>query len=123
MPKPANSTVIEGAWQVDSYVRDGDVVPLTGTLLMTAGRWSTLYFVPQPGTDQRWGSAEAGRYTFENGVLTFRHELTFQGSGEKIPVIDTASTTVESCSIELSSKTLKIRFPSGNKIHCSRYSK
>jgi hypothetical protein len=29
---------------------------------------------------------------------------------------------VESCLIELSSETLKIHFPSGNVIHCSRYS-
>jgi hypothetical protein len=122
MQKPTNSMVIEGAWHVDSYARDGDVVPLTGILLLTSGRWSTLYFVSQPGTDQRWGSAEAGRYTFENGRLTFHHELTFQGGAEKLSVIDVASTTVESCSIELSSETLKIHFPSGNVIHCSRYS-
>jgi hypothetical protein len=114
--------VIEGAWRMDSYARDGEVVPLTGILLMTSRRWSTMYFVPQPGTDQRWGSAEAGRYTFENGRLTFHHELTLQGGAGKILVIDAASTTVESCAIELSSETLKIRFPSGNVIHCSRYS-
>lgn len=114
--------VIEGAWHVDSYVRAGETLALTGILLMTSGRWSTLYFVPQPGTGQRWGSAEAGRYTFENGRLTFHHELTFQGGAGKIPVIDAASTTVESCAVELSSTTLKIYFPSGNVIHCSRYS-
>jgi hypothetical protein len=113
---------IEGAWRVDSYVRDGVAVQLIGTLLMTSGRWSTLYFVPQPGTDQRWGSAEAGRFTFEAGRLTFYHELTFQGGEEKTPAIETASTTVESCSVELSSETFKIHFPSGNVIHCSRYS-
>jgi hypothetical protein len=114
--------VIEGAWHVDSYVRDGVVIQLIGTLLMTSGRWSTLYFVPQPGTDQRWGSAETGRYTFEDGRLTFHHQLTFQGGAQKTLVIETASTTVESCPVELSSETLKIHFPSGNVIHCSRYS-
>jgi hypothetical protein len=114
--------VIEGAWHVDSYVRAGETLRLTGILLMTSSRWSTLYFVPHSGTDQRWGSAEAGRYTFKNGRLTFHHELTFQGGSGEIPVIDAASTTVESCTVELSSKTLKIYFPSGNVIHCSRYS-
>jgi len=121
MPKPTKSA-IEGAWHVDSYVREGDEVSLTGTLLMTSGRWSTLYFVPQPDSDRPWGSAEAGRYTFEDGRLTFHHQLTFLAGAEKIPLIDTASTKVESCSIELSSETLKIHFPSGNVIHCSRYS-
>ena len=54
--------VIEGAWRMESYVRNGDAVSLSGVLLLAAGRWSTLYFVPQRGTDECWGSAEAGRY-------------------------------------------------------------
>src|ERR1017187_7893017 len=120
MPKPTDSMVIEGAWHMDSYARNGEVVALTGILLMTAGRWSTLYFVPQPGIEERWGSAEAGRYTLENNSLTFHHELTFQGGGGKNLVIDMASTTAESCAIELASETLKIHFPSGNVIYCSR---
>jgi len=107
---------------VDTYVRHDEEVSLTGVLLLAKGRWSTLYFVPQPGTNEHWGSAESGRYTIDGDRLTFHHEFTLQGGGGKSLVIDLASTTVETCAIELASETLMIHFPSGNVIHCSRYS-
>ena len=113
---------IDGAWRMESSVRNGEAVPLTGVLLMTAGRWSTLYFIPQPGANERWGSAESGRYQVEGDQLTFHHEFTFQGGGDKKLLIDLASTTVEICKIVLTSEILKIHFPSGTIIHCRRYS-
>jgi hypothetical protein len=106
---------------MESYVRIREAAPLTGVLVMTAGRWSTLYFISQPGTNERWGSAESGRYEVKEDQLTFYHELTFQGGVGEEPVMDLASVTVEICSIVLTSDTLDIHFPSGNVIHCRRY--
>jgi hypothetical protein len=106
---------------MESYVRNGDAVSLSGVLLLAAGRWSILYFVPQPGTGECWGSAEGGRYEVNGDQLSFHHELTFQGGGGKRLVIDLASTTVEVCKIVLTSETLEIHFPSGNVIHGRRY--
>ena len=106
---------------MESYVREGNPVLLTGILLLTAGRWSTLYFVPQPGSGEKWGSAEAGRYEVENNQVTFRHELTFQGGGGKQLFMELASTTVEACGIVLTPEILEIYFPSGSVIHCRRY--
>ena len=122
MPSQPNSIVIEGAWRIDSYVRDEEATLLTGILIMAQGRWSTLYFIPQPATSEHWGSAESGRYTSESDRLTFHHEFTFQGGGGKSLLIDLHSTTVEACRIVLTSDTLQIYFPSGNVIHCRRFS-
>ncbi len=122
MPNQSDTMFIDGAWRMESSVRNGEAVPLTGVLLMTAGRWSTLYFIPQPGAKECWGSAESGRYHIKGDQLTFHHEFTFQGGGDKNLLIDLASTTVEVCKIVLTSETLKIYFPSGNVIHCRRYS-
>jgi predicted acyltransferase len=122
MPNQSNTMVIEGAWRMESYVRNREAVSLTGVLLMTAGRWSTLYFIPQPGANECWGSAESGRYDVKGDRLTFHHEFAFQGGGDEKLVIDLASTTVEICKIVLTSEILKIYFPSGNVIHCRRYS-
>jgi hypothetical protein len=121
MAKPINSSKIEGAWQMNSYVRKDGKAPLTGVLLLTSGRWSTLYFVPQNGVSSTWCSAEAGRYTVKGDELTFRHDYTFQGGGGKELVMDLTATTVETCRIVLTSETLEISFPSGNVIHCCRY--
>lgn len=121
MPDQSDVKVIEGAWRMTSYVRDQETVSLSGVLLLTAGRWSTLYFFQQPGTDGTWGSAESGRYKVKGDQLTFHHEFTFQGGGGKRLVIDLASTTVEVCKIVLTSQILEIYFPSGNVIHCRRY--
>lgn len=107
---------------MDSYFRNGEAISVTGILLMTAARWSTLYFSSEPGADEPRGSAESGRYTIEDDQLTFHHELTFQGGGGKNLLIDLASTTVESCRIVLTSETLEIHFPSRNVILCRRYS-
>jgi hypothetical protein len=122
MPNQANTVVVDGVWQMESLVRNGDAIPLTGVLFMMAGRWSTLYFIPQPGANEHWGSAESGRYRIKEGQLTFHHEFTFQGGGDKKLLVDLASTTVEVCKIELTPETLKIHFPSGSVIHCRRYS-
>jgi hypothetical protein len=117
----SDTNVIEGAWRMQSYVRNGESISLNGVLLMTAGRWSTLYFIAQPGTNEFWGSAEAGRYEVKGDQLRFHHEFTFQGGGGKKLLIDLASTTVEECKIVLTSEILGIYFPSGNVIHCRRY--
>jgi hypothetical protein len=122
VPYQSNTMLVEGAWQMESYVRNGETVSLTGVLLMTAGRWSTLYFIPRPGAKECWGSAESGRYDVKGDQLTFHHEFTFQGGGDKELLIDLASTTVEICKIALTSEILKVHFPSGNVIHCRRYS-
>jgi len=121
MPNQPDAVLIEGAWRMESYIRDGEAQALTGVLLMTAGRWSTLYFIPQAGANDYWGSAEAGRYEMKDDQLTFHHEFTFQGGGSKERLIDLASTTVEACRIVWTPETLEIYFPSGNEIACRRY--
>jgi hypothetical protein len=122
MPNQSDKVTIEGAWRIESYVRDDETVLLAGVLLITAGRWSTLYFIPQTGTGECWGSAESGRYELKGDQLVFHHELTFQGGGGKKLLTDLASTTMEICRIVLTSETMKIYFPSSNVIHCRRYS-
>lgn len=122
MADQSSTLTIEGAWRIESYVRNGETLSLTGVLFVTAGRWSTLYFISQPGTDECWGSAESGRYDLKDDQLTFHHEFTFQGGGDKELLIDLASDTVEICRIVLTPEMLTIHFPSGNVIHCRRYS-
>jgi hypothetical protein len=122
MSNQSNTAVIEGAWRMESHVCNGEAVSLTGVLLMTENRWSTLYFIPQPSANECWGSAESGRYDVKGDQLTFHHEFTFQGGGDKKLVIDLAPTAVEICKIVLTSEILTIHFPSGNVIHCRRYS-
>lgn len=121
MAEVNNAKIIEGAWRMESYVRSGESISLNGLLLLTANRWSTLYFVPQPGNDEFWGSAESGRYEVHGNQLTFHHELTFQGGAGKSLLIDLASSTTEVCTIVLTSEMLEIYFPSNNVIHCRRY--
>lgn len=122
MANQSSTLTIEGAWRIESYVRNGETLSLTGVLFVTAGRWSTLYFISQPDTHECWGSAESGRYDLKGDQLTFHHEFTFQGGGDKKLLIDLASATVEICRIVLTPEMLKIHFPSGNVIHCRRYS-
>lgn len=122
MADQSSTLTIEGAWRIESYVRNGETLSLTGVLLVTAGRWSTLYFISQPGTGECWGSAESGRCDLNGDQLTFHHEFTFQGGGDKKLLIDLASAAVETCRIVLTPERLKIHFPSGNVIHCRRYS-
>jgi len=122
MPNQSHTMVIDGVWRMESRVRNGEAIPLTGVLFMMAGRWSTLYFIPQPSANEYWGSAESGRYDLMGDQITFYHVFTFQGGGEKKLLIDLASTTVEICKIVLTPEILKIHFPSGNVIHCRRYS-
>ena len=118
---PSQAT-IDGAWRLESYIRDGRATAVAGVLIITAGRWSTLYFVPQTQASECWGSAESGRYRLKEDRLTFYHEFTFQGGGGKPLLIDLASTTVETCRIDLAAGTLVIHFPSGSVIHCRRHS-
>ena len=107
---------------MECYVRDGKPIGLKGNLFFADGRCSTLYFVPQEATNNNWGSAESGRYTLRDDQLTFQHEFTFQGSAATPLKIDLASTVVETCVIKLHSEKLTIHFPSGNIIHCRRFS-
>src|ERR1700692_3907038 len=114
-----SDTSIEGAWQLESYARGGVTTAVCGVLLLTCGQWSTLYFLPQaPGTS--WGSAESGRYTVKDERLTFYHQYTFQGGGEKSIVMDLNSKVVEDCRIEIA-ENLTIFFPSGSVIRCRRH--
>jgi hypothetical protein len=113
---------MDGSWHLESYVRDGRATAVTGILIMLAGQWSTLYFVPQPEAGGYWGSAESGRYHVKGDLLTFHHEFTFQGGGGRPLLIDLASTTVEACRIVLTAGTLIIHFPTGSVIHCRRHS-
>ena len=43
MPDQSDAKVIADAWRMTSYVRNQEA-SLNGALLLTAGRWSTLYF-------------------------------------------------------------------------------
>jgi hypothetical protein len=122
MRKGSKKASIDGAWHMETYVRDGRPVPLQGSLLFVAGRWSTLYFVAKTPGSAYWGSAESGRYKLENDCLTFQHEFTFQGATDTPLKIELASSIVETCAIELHATTLVIHFPSGNVIHCRRAS-
>lgn len=120
MSKLDNGLPIEGAWQLESYARGETATPVTGVLLLTAGRWSTLYFVPQ-SSGQYWGSGEAGHYTLKADRLTFHHQYTFQGGGDKALLMDLDSKVIEECRIESSVDTLTIYFPSGSIIRCRRH--
>lgn len=117
-----NRGAIEGAWRLEAYVRHDKTTAVTGILIMTAGWWCTLYFVPQPEGGGYWGSAESGRYHVKEDRLTFQHELTFQGGGNQPLVFDLASTTAEECRFVLTAGTLIVHFPSGSVIHCHRHS-
>jgi hypothetical protein len=120
MPNPEITVPIEGAWQLESYARNGISTAVQGVLLLTAGRWSTLYFVPQ-SSGQYWGSGESGRFTLNGDRLTFFHQHTFQGGGEKPILIELNSQVVEECRIEASPDLLTIYFPSGSVIRCRRH--
>lgn len=123
MPNQRSSSVIDGAWRMESYIRDGKSISPAGILLMTEGRWSTLYFISEGSrTNERWGSAEAGRFELNQDQLIFHHEFTFQGGGGKELLMDLSSSTVETCRIEFTSESLRIFFPSGSAIHCRRLS-
>lgn len=122
MANQRNSSVIDGAWRMESYIRGGESISVAGVLLMTEGRWSTLYFVAEPGANDHWGSAETGGFEFDQDQLTFHHEFTFQGGGRKNLLIDLSSSTVETCRTEFTSESLRIFFPSGSVISCRRFS-
>jgi len=121
MPDQSDAKVIAGAWRMTPYVRDQEAASLNGVLLLTVGRWSTLYFFQQPGRDGTWGSAESDRHRPTGDQLCFHYEFKFQGGGCKPPVIDLASTEVEVSKIVLIPEILVIYFPSGNLIHCRPY--
>jgi hypothetical protein len=123
MPKNSKKVSIDGAWRMESYVRNGTHIRVHGSLLFVAGRWSTLYFVPRTPGRAYWGSAESGRYKLRDGRLTFQHEFAFQGGTHTPLKIELASSTVEICEVELRATRLTIHFPSGNTIHCQRASK
>ena len=110
---------LDGYWQVVEYVTGGKPIPVIGSLLLADARWSVMYFVPQPD-GSHWGSAEAGRYDYDDPHLTFHHELTFQGGGGREMVMSQASTVVERCTIALDAASLDISFPSGNIVRCRR---
>lgn len=112
---------IEGAWDLESYARGGVSTAVTGVLLLTAGRWSTLYFVPQATANQYWGSGESGRYTWRDNRLTFYHQHTFQGGADKPLVMELDSKVVEECALEMAENLLTIHFPSGSVIRCRRH--
>lgn len=115
------SVPIEGAWQLQSYARGDVSTAVTGVLLLTAGQWSTLYFVPQATSGEYWGSGECGRYTLRGDRLTFFHRYTFQGGGDQPIVTNLDSQIVEECRIEASGDQLTIYFPSGSVIRCRRH--
>jgi hypothetical protein len=113
---------LEGAWLLESYVRDGVETTVTGTLILAEGYWSTLYFLPASDAGGDWGSAESGRYIHQDDCLTFYHQFRFQGGGGQPVVIDLSSTVVEACRITLTALNLTIDFPSGSVIRCRRQS-
>jgi len=117
----SDAKVIAGAWRMTWYVRNQVAASLNGVLLLTVGRWSTLYFFRQPGRDGTWGSAESGRYRATCDQPCFHYEFKFQGARGKPLVIDLASTVVEVSKIVLTSEILEIYFPSGRVIHCRPY--
>jgi len=112
-------TSVAGAWQLESYAHDGVTTAVSGVLLLTDGQWATLYFVPQSTPGQYWGSGESGRYKLDGDRLTFYHQYTFQGGGERPVRMELNSQVVEECRIELS-EVLTIYFPSGSIIRCRR---
>jgi hypothetical protein len=109
---------IKGAWQTETYVANGTTHSVDGVLLLTADRWSTLYFVPFP--DGVWGSAEAGAYAYDGTRLTFHHRLIFQGGGRRPLEINQSASRVEVCHARLEGDRFTISFPSGNLLHLRR---
>jgi hypothetical protein len=114
-----SGTTPEGAWQVETYVVKGSPTAVDGMLLLTAGRWSTLYFVPRPAGP--WASAEAGAYKIEGDTLTFYHRLLFQGGGASALEINQTADRVEVCTVQVDGTRMAISFPSGNTLHCQRF--
>lgn len=109
---------IEGVWRLESYAVGGVEKEVQGLLFLTAGYWSTLYFVP--GGDGPWGSAEAGRYQHEGERLVFLHQLLFQGGGGRPLHIDQQANREEVCRVTFQGDRLSIDFPSGNRLHLRR---
>jgi hypothetical protein len=115
------NTVAEGVWQMESFTRGEQTTAVRGVLFLTAGRWSTLYFVPA-GEAGHWGSGESGRYELSGDQLTFFHQHTFQGGGGRDIVMNLDSHVVERCRIECDAQHLTIFFPSGSIIRFTRAS-
>lgn len=109
---------VDGVWATETYVVAGKATSIDGVLFLTAGYWSTLYFVP--GQQGAWGSAEAGRYSFDGTVLTFHHRLVFQGGGGRPLQIDQQADREERCGVVFADDCLTISFPSGNHLHLRR---
>ena len=94
--------------------------PLASTL---EGAWRTArYSVKDNPTDidGPWGSAEAGTYEVDGGMLTFLHRLMFQGGGGRSLHITQTASHIEACPITLTDDSLTIQFPSGNTLVCYR---
>lgn len=109
---------LEGAWQTEVYVVQGQPQPITGVLLLAANRWATLFFVPtQAGP---WGSAEAGAYSVDGTRLTFHHRLVLQGGGDRELTVNPAANHAEACDVRLDAERCTISFPSGNELQLRR---
>jgi hypothetical protein len=109
---------LEGAWQTERYVVKGRSHDIEGVLLLTGGRWATLYFVPTSAGP--WGSAEAGAYSVDGDRLTFHHELMLQGGGDRTLNVNPTAGHAETCDVQLEANRCTIRFPSGNSLHLRR---
>lgn len=112
------SAPVEGVWRTETYVVAGTEKTVEGVLFLTNGQWATLYFVP--GEEGPFGSAEAGRFQYEDGRLVFLHQLVFQGGGGRPLHIDQQARREEECQIAIEGDRLTIRFPSGNHLHLRR---
>ena|SRR5437899_1463950 len=118
MTQPPLASTLEGAWRTARYSVKDNPTDIDGVLLLVDGHWSTLYFVG--GADGPWGSAEAGTYEVDGGMLTFLHRLMFQGGGGRSLHITQTASHIEACPITLTDDSLTIQFPSGNTLVCYR---
>ena len=88
-----DATKLQGAWEAEQYhLAGGDHHPLRGRIIFTTRDWQVLFFV-MDGEEARRGSGEGGRYTLQDGQLTFEH-LFHLSAGEEMAGLPASPLTL-----------------------------
>lgn len=125
-----DETQIRGAWEAREYLlAEGDRHPVRGRIIFTSDEWQVLFFVMDDDEPRR-GSGEGGRYTLDDGRLTFEH-LFHLSAGEEMSGLPASPLTLtaragdgplEPTDVEIEGDRLTLRFPSGNAMTFTRSS-
>ncbi len=123
-------TQLQGAWAAYEYLlADGARHAVRGRIIFTSGDWQVLFFV-MDGDEPRRGSGEGGRYTIEDGLVTFEH-LFHLSVGDEMAGLPASPLTLtarsgtgplEPTDLEIDGDRLTLRFPSGNAMMFTRSS-